>query len=167
VLVACARAASVELILHVVDGELPDPKIPIVPGHEIVGIVEQTGPGVDLLSRGDRVGIPWLGYSCGVCELCRSGRENLCPRPVSPGYQIDGGYAEYTLVDARYAFRLPDGYDDLEAAPLLCAGLIGYRSYRMAGERGGSACTASARLRTSSRRSPCTKAARSTRSPRR
>lgn len=120
--------------LHVVDGELPDPRIPIVPGHEIVGIVEQAGSGVDDLSPGDRVGIPWLGYSCGVCEYCRTGRENLCPNARFTGYQIDGGYAEYTVADARYAFRLPDVYDDAEAAPLLCAGLIGYRSYRMAGD---------------------------------
>jgi alcohol dehydrogenase, propanol-preferring len=120
--------------LHVVDGELPHPKIPIVPGHEIVGVVEQTGPDVVDLSPGDRVGIPWLGYSDGVCEFCRTGRENLCPEARFTGYQIDGGYAGYTMADARYAFRLPGFYDDADAAPLLCAGLIGYRSYRMTGE---------------------------------
>jgi alcohol dehydrogenase, propanol-preferring len=120
--------------LHVVDGELPDPKIPIVPGHEIVGTVEALGQRVEGLKEGDRVGIPWLGYSCGTCESCRTGRENLCPNARFTGYQIDGGYAQYTVADARYAFRLPDAYDDAEAAPLLCAGLIGYRSYRMAGE---------------------------------
>ena len=120
--------------LHVVDGELPDAVLPIVPGHEIVGRVEQVGDGVDDLAVGDRVGIPWLGWSCGVCDFCRSGRENLCPRARFTGYQIDGGYAEYTVADARYAFRLPDAYDDASAAPLLCAGLIGYRSYRMAGD---------------------------------
>jgi alcohol dehydrogenase, propanol-preferring len=119
--------------LHVVDGELR-PLIPIVPGHEIVGVVERTGPDVVDLSPGDRVGIPWLGYSDGVCEFCRTGRENLCRNARFTGYQIDGGYAGYTVADARYAFRLPDLYDDAEAAPLLCAGLIGYRSYRMAGE---------------------------------
>jgi alcohol dehydrogenase, propanol-preferring len=121
--------------LHVVDGELPDASIPIVPGHEIVGTVERTSAGTASdLAEGDRVGIPWLGYTCGVCEYCRSGRENLCPRARFTGYQIDGGYAEYTVADARYAFRLPDEYSDAAAAPLLCAGLIGYRAYRMAGQ---------------------------------
>jgi len=120
--------------LHVVDGELPDATIPIVPGHEIVGTVEQLGPGVSGEIRvGDRVGIPWLGYSCGVCEFCQSNRENLCPRAQYTGYQLDGGYAEYILADARFCFPLPHSYDDEHAAPLLCAGLIGYRAYRMAG----------------------------------
>jgi propanol-preferring alcohol dehydrogenase len=120
--------------LHVVDGELPDPKIPIVPGHEIVGAVERLGTGVDDLAVGDRVGIPWLGWSCGVCEYCRSGRENLCPRARFTGYQIDGGYAEYTVADARYAFRMSGEADAAGTAPLLCAGLIGYRSYKMTGD---------------------------------
>jgi propanol-preferring alcohol dehydrogenase len=120
--------------LHIVDGELPNPKIPVIPGHEIVGRVERVAAGAGELSVGDRVGIPWLGYSCGVCEYCRSGRENLCPNARFTGYQIDGGYAEYTVADARYAFKLPDQYADDEAAPLLCAGLIGYRAYRAAGE---------------------------------
>jgi propanol-preferring alcohol dehydrogenase len=120
--------------LHVVDGELPTPQMPLIPGHEIVGVVEQVGDGVTTLAAGDRVGIPWLGYSCGECGYCRSGRENLCPLARFTGYQIDGGYAEYTVADARYAFKLPAAYSDLEAAPLLCAGLIGYRSYRMVGE---------------------------------
>ena len=120
--------------LHVVDGELPDPKIPLVPGHEIVGRVEQLGAGVGEHSVGDRVGIPWLGYSCGVCEYCRRGRENLCPNARFTGYQIDGGYADYTVADARYAFKLPPEYADDAAAPLLCAGLIGHRAYRMTGE---------------------------------
>ena len=119
--------------LHVVDGELPDVPIPIVPGHEIVGIVERLGEGVEGFAIGDRVGIPWLGYTCGVCDYCRSGRENLCPNARFTGYQIDGGYAPYTVSDARYTFKLPDRYSDTEAAPLLCAGLIGHRAYRMAG----------------------------------
>jgi propanol-preferring alcohol dehydrogenase len=123
--------------LHVVDGELPDPLVPVVPGHEIVGVVSAVGDGVDNLVVGDRVGIPWLGYSCGVCEYCRSGRENLCPRAKFTGYQIDGGYAEQTTADARYTFKLPATYGDAEAAPLLCAGLIGHRAYRMATDRSG------------------------------
>jgi len=120
--------------LHIVDGELPDPKIPIVPGHEIVGVVERAGADVVDLAPGRRVGVPWLGYTCGVCEYCRSGRENLCPQAKFTGYQIDGGYAEYTVADARYVFDLPESYADADAAPLMCAGLIGYRSYRMAGD---------------------------------
>ena len=120
--------------LHVVDGELPDPELPLVPGHEIVGIVERLGDGVTHLAEGDRVGIPWLGYSCETCAYCTSGRENLCVNARFTGYQIDGGYAEYAVADARYAFKIPDGYSDAEAAPLLCAGLIGYRAYRMAGD---------------------------------
>jgi len=119
--------------LHIVDGELPPAGIPRIPGHEIVGVVEAVGDGVDTLSVGDRVGIPWLGYSCGVCAFCRSGRENLCRQARFTGYSIDGGYAEYAVADARYAFRIPEAYGDADAAPLLCAGLIGYRSYRMAG----------------------------------
>jgi propanol-preferring alcohol dehydrogenase len=117
-----------------VDGELPEPAIPIVPGHEIVGRVERVGPGVDAFAPGDRVGMPWLAGSCGECEYCRSDRENLCRRARYTGYQIDGGYAEYALADARFCFHLPPGYDDLHAAPLLCAGLIGYRAYRIAGD---------------------------------
>ena len=120
--------------LHVVDGELPAPSVPIVPGHEIVGRVERVGAGVDGFAPGDRVGIPWLGWSCGVCEFCRSGRENLCRRARFTGYQIDGGYADYAVADARFCFDLPDSYDDAHAAPLLCAGLIGYRAFRMAGD---------------------------------
>jgi alcohol dehydrogenase, propanol-preferring len=119
--------------LHVVDGDLPDPVIPIVPGHEIVGQVEEIGAGVVDLSPGDRVGIPWLGWSCGACPFCRSERENLCPHARFTGYQIHGGYAEYAVADARFVFPLPQPYDDAHAAPLLCAGLIGYRAYRMAG----------------------------------
>jgi len=120
--------------LHVVDGELPNVSIPIVPGHEIVGRVERRGNRVEGFEPGTRVGIPWLGWSCGECEFCRSDRENLCRTARYTGYQIDGGYAEYTVADARFCFPLPDAYDDLHAAPLLCAGLIGYRAYRMAGD---------------------------------
>jgi len=119
--------------LHVVDGELPDPKIPIVPGHEVVGRVVDIGRQVEGFVHGDRVGIPWLGHACGECELCLAGRENLCRQARYTGYQIDGGYAEFAAADARFAFHLPDSYDDLHAAPLLCAGLIGYRAYRTAG----------------------------------
>jgi propanol-preferring alcohol dehydrogenase len=119
--------------LHVVDGELPSPAIPIVPGHEIVGRVEAVASGVTTIARGSRVGIPWQGSSCGVCEFCRSARENLCPNARYTGYQINGGYAEYAVADAAFCFPLPPEYDDLHAAPLLCAGLIGYRAYRMAG----------------------------------
>jgi alcohol dehydrogenase, propanol-preferring len=120
--------------LHVVAGELPHAQVPIVPGHEIVGVIEQVGDSVAGLVVGDRVGIPWLGYSCGTCLYCESGRENLCANARFTGYQLDGGYAEYTVADARYAFKLPRSYSDIHAAPLLCAGLIGYRAYRMTGD---------------------------------
>ena len=123
--------------LHVVDGDLADPKLPIVPGHEIVGRVARVGAGVTGLAPGDRVGVPWLGFSCGECRYCRRGQENLCPHARYTGYQIDGGFAEYTVADRRYVFPLPEGPSDSELAPLLCAGLIGYRSYRMAGELPG------------------------------
>jgi propanol-preferring alcohol dehydrogenase len=119
--------------LHIVDGELPPVEIPIIPGHEIVGMVEVVGDGVTHLAVGDRVGIPWLGYACGECALCKSGRENLCPNARFIGYHTDGGYADYTVADAAYTFKLPDSYSDVDAAPLLCAGLIGYRAYRMTG----------------------------------
>ncbi len=104
--------------LHVVDGDLPDVPIPIVPGHEIVGVVDAMGEGVSDFARGDRIGIPWLGYTCGTCRYCRTDRENLCPNARFTGYQIDGGYAEYVVADARYAFKIPDAYDDIHAAPL-------------------------------------------------
>ncbi len=120
--------------LHVVDGELPEPKLPIIPGHEIVGTVVETGRDVDLFRVGERVGIPWLGWTCGTCDYCRSGRENLCARARFTGYQIDGGYAELALADQRYCFAIRGGYGDVAAAPLLCAGLIGYRALRMAGD---------------------------------
>ncbi len=120
--------------LHILDGELTEPKLPLVLGHEIVGRVEALGPGVEGFAVGDRVGVPWLGYTDGTCSYCLSGRENLCDNPRFTGYQIDGGYAEYTVADARYCFKLADGYTDAEAAPLLCAGLIGYRSLKLAGD---------------------------------
>jgi propanol-preferring alcohol dehydrogenase len=120
--------------LHVVDGELDQPKLPLVPGHEIVGSVAALGADVERFRIGDRVGVPWLGWTCGICDFCRSGRENLCAQARFTGYQIDGGYGDYTLADQRFCFALPGGYTDMEAAPLLCAGLIGYRSLRMAGE---------------------------------
>ncbi|HKB38718.1 MAG TPA: alcohol dehydrogenase catalytic domain-containing protein, partial [Gemmataceae bacterium] len=113
--------------LHVVDGELADPKLPLVPGHEIVGTVAARGERAERFAVGDRVGVPWLGSTCGSCPYCRSGRENLCDRARFTGYQIDGGYAEYTAADQRYCFAVPAQYTDAEAAPLLCAGLIGYR----------------------------------------
>ena len=122
--------------LHVVDGELPDPRLPIVPGHQIVGTVENVGEGVTSVGAGARVGIPWLGWTCGRCGYCTSGRENLCERARFTGCHIDGGFAEYAVADARFCFALPQGYPDLQAAPLLCAGLIGYRALRMAGEAG-------------------------------
>jgi propanol-preferring alcohol dehydrogenase len=119
--------------LHVIDGELPNPKLPLVPGHEIVATVAEAGPGVDRFGPGDRVGVPWLGWTCGECRWCRSGRENLCDRARFTGYTLDGGYADYTVADARFCFRIPTGYDDPHAAPLLCAGLIGHRSLVAAG----------------------------------
>ena len=119
--------------LHVVDGDLTDPKLPVIPGHEIVGEVTRLGPGARRHAVGDRVGIPWLGWTCGECGYCRSDRENLCSRARFTGYTLDGGYAEQVLVDERYCFSIPGEYADVEAAPLLCAGLIGYRSLVMAG----------------------------------
>lgn len=121
--------------LHILDGELAHPKLPLVPGHEIVGAVAQVGAGVERFRVGDRVGVPWLGRTCGQCRYCRKGQENLCDHALFTGYTVDGGYAEYTLADQQYSFHLPSEYGDTQAAPLLCAGLIGYRSYRMAGER--------------------------------
>jgi propanol-preferring alcohol dehydrogenase len=120
--------------LHVVDGELAAPRLPLVPGHQIVGMVEAVGEGVTDVDRGTRVGIPWLGWTCGACAYCTSGRENLCEQARFTGLHIDGGFAEYAAADARFCFPLPAGYPDLQAAPLLCAGLIGYRALRMAGD---------------------------------
>jgi alcohol dehydrogenase, propanol-preferring len=120
--------------LHVVDGELPHPKLPIVPGHEIVGRVDGLGAGVHDLAIGARVGIPWLGHTCGHCPYCLTGRENLCDYPLFTGYTRDGGYATHVIADAQYVFSLPESGDDVATAPLLCAGLIGWRSLRMAGD---------------------------------
>ncbi|MCZ6588278.1 MAG: zinc-dependent alcohol dehydrogenase family protein [Alphaproteobacteria bacterium] len=120
--------------LHIVDGELTGPKLPIIPGHEIVGEVIAVGERVERFEIGERVGVPWLGHTCGACHYCASGHENLCDAPGFTGYTIDGGYADQTVADQQYVFALPSGYSDAEAAPLLCAGLIGYRSLRMAGD---------------------------------
>ncbi|SLN77740.1 zinc-dependent alcohol dehydrogenase family protein [Oceanibacterium hippocampi] len=133
VLVKVAACGVCRTDLHVVDGDLPEPKIPIIPGHEIVGRVVACGSGVEGFPAGLRVGIPWLGFSCGTCDYCRRDEENLCPDASFTGYRIDGGYADYACADARYVFPLPEGYEDAEAAPLLCAGLIGHRAYRMTG----------------------------------
>ena len=165
--------------LHVVDGELPHPKLPLIPGHEIVGRVAALGADVAGLAVAERIGVPWLGYTCGVCPYCRAGRENLCDRPLFTGYTRDGGYATHALADARFCFPLPERRDDAEIAPFLCAGLIGWRSYRMAGAHGDGqsalsprgqawmrlASTASARPRTFLRKSRPGKAAASMPSP--
>ena len=134
VLVRVRACAVCRTDLHVVDGELPHPKLPLIPGHEIVGEVVACGPGPAPFSIGQRVGIPWLGHTCGACPYCRAGRENLCDAPGFTGYTLDGGYAELAVADAAYCFPLPDRYGDAEAAPLLCAGLIGCRTLRMAGD---------------------------------
>ncbi len=134
VLVRVSACGVCRTDLHVVDGELTEPKLPLIPGHEIIGTVAATGAGVERFSEGARVGIPWLGATCGACRYCRAGHENLCARPAFTGYQLDGGYAEYALADARYCFPIPGHYGDAEAAPLMCAGLIGYRALRLAGE---------------------------------
>jgi len=120
--------------LHIVDQELPDPKLPLILGHEIVGTVVRIGDKVSRFNIGERVGVPWLGYTCGECRYCKRDQENLCDHPLFTGYTIDGGYAEYTAADQRYCFPMPSSYNAAEAAPLLCAGLIGYRTYRMAGK---------------------------------
>ena len=134
VLIAVHACGVCRTDLHLVDGELPDPKLPVIPGHEIVGTVVSCGPGVTEHSVGARVGVPWLGGSCGHCIFCTSGRENLCGEARFTGYQLDGGYAEYIVADAAYCFALPSRYGNVEAAPLLCGGLIGYRAYRLAGD---------------------------------
>jgi alcohol dehydrogenase, propanol-preferring len=132
--VAVAACGVCRTDLHVVDGELPHPKLPIIPGHEIVGRVDAVGAGVTGLAAGMRVGIPWLGHTCGSCPYCLRGSENLCDHPLFTGYTRDGGYATATVADARYVFPLAEGRNDVATAPLLCAGLIGWRSLRMAGE---------------------------------
>jgi propanol-preferring alcohol dehydrogenase len=119
--------------LHIIDGELSDPKIPLIPGHEIVGTVATVGAAVTRFKVGDRLGVPWLGWTCGECSFCREGQENLCDRAKFTGYTLDGGYAEYAVADQRFCFPIPEEYSDIEAAPLLCAGLIGYRSLVKAG----------------------------------
>lgn len=133
VLIRILACAVCRTDLHVVDGELPRPKLPLIPGHEIVGVVVERGEGAERFALGARVGVPWLGWTCGVCSFCRQGRENLCAEARFTGYQLDGGFAEYTVADERFCFALPSEYSDEAAAPLLCAGLIGYRSLRMAG----------------------------------
>ena len=120
--------------VRIVDGVMPVVDFPLVPGHEVIGVVEDIGDGVTHLEPGDRVGIPWLGHTCGQCGYCKSGREHLCRDARFTGYQADGGFAEYAVADAQYVVKIPDGYSDTEAAPLLCAGLIAYRAYRAAGE---------------------------------
>src|SRR5829696_5550040 len=132
VLLAVRACAVCRTDLHVVDGELPDPKLPLIPGHEIIGTVIGRGEGADRFAIGDRVGVPWLGWTCGVCPYCRGGQENLCDYARFTGYQIDGGYAELTVTDQRYCFAIDPSFDDVAAAPLLCAGLIGYRTLRLA-----------------------------------
>jgi propanol-preferring alcohol dehydrogenase len=134
VLIRVRACAVCRTDLHVVDGELPHPKLPLILGHQIVGTVEEVGERVERFAPGDRVGVPWLGYTDGECRYCRTGRENLCDNARFTGYQIDGGYAEYASADHRFCFSIPEGSPDLQAAPLLCAGLIGYRSLRMAGD---------------------------------
>ena len=134
ILIKVAACGVCRTDLHIFDGELSHPKLPLVLGHEIVGHVAALGPGVAEFAVGDRVGVPWLGHTDGTCFYCRSDQENLCDNPRFTGYQIDGGYAGYTVADARYAFKLPETYSDAEAAPLLCAGLIGYRSLKLAGD---------------------------------
>jgi propanol-preferring alcohol dehydrogenase len=135
-LVRVAACGVCRTDLHVVDGELTDPRLPIVPGHEIVGYVAAMAPDVSGFAVGERIGIPWLGHTCGVCPYCRAGRENLCDRPLFTGYTRDGGYATHAIADARFCFALSGEGDDAEIAPWLCAGLIGWRSYRIAGEGG-------------------------------
>jgi len=133
VLLRVAACGICRTDLHIVDGELSEPKLPLVPGHQIVGRVAALGNGAGAFQLGDRVGVPWLGATCGICAECREGRENLCEQARFTGYQRDGGFAEYAAADERFCFAIPEGFSDLQAAPLLCAGLIGYRSLRLAG----------------------------------
>ncbi len=133
VLIKVTACAVCRTDLHVCDGDLSHPKLPLIPGHEIVGVIEALGKKVSELQTGQRVGVPWLGFTCGSCDFCKQGKENLCDNARFTGYQIDGGYAEYTVAHHHYVFPLPETIDDQHAAPLLCAGLIGYRSFQMAG----------------------------------
>ena len=134
VLLRVAACGVCRTDLHLVDGELPNAELPVVPGHEIIGRVAAVGEGVARIRPGERIGVPWLGHTCGCCGHCRSGHENLCAEARFTGCQIDGGFAEYAVAEARYCLPIPDGFDDVAAAPLMCAGLIGYRTLRMAGE---------------------------------
>lgn len=134
VLISVATCGVCRTDLHIADGELSKPKLPLVPGHQIVGTVIGAGEGADRFDEGDRVGVPWLGWTCGECRYCTSGRENLCDRARFTGYDVDGGYAEMAVADERFCFAIPDGYPDEQAAPLLCAGLIGYRALRLVGD---------------------------------
>ena len=134
VLISVAACGVCRTDLHILDGELSDPKLPLVPGHQIVGAVVEAGEGAERFAPGDRVGVPWLGWTCGECRYCASGRENLCDRARFTGYDIDGGYAELALADERFCFPIPESYSDEQAAPLLCAGLIGYRALRFLGD---------------------------------
>ena len=134
VLVRVSACGVCRTDLHVVDGDLTEPRLPVVPGHEIVGRVAALGAGVERFTEGERVGIPWLGWTCGTCRYCRSDRENLCPDARFTGYTLDGGYGDYCIADERYCFPLPGERDDAHSAPLLCAGLIGYRALAMAGD---------------------------------
>jgi alcohol dehydrogenase, propanol-preferring len=134
VLIRVRACAVCRTDLHIADGELREPKLPLIPGHEIIGVVEKIGKGVSRFNLGDRVGVPWLGWTCDTCEFCLSGRENLCDQARFTGYTLDGGYAEYAVADQRFCFAIPHSYSDTEAAPLMCAGLIGYRSLVKAGE---------------------------------
>lgn len=134
VLIAVRACGICRTDLHILDGELDEPKLPLIPGHQIVGTVVSSGEGASRFSLGDRVGVPWLGWTDGTCRYCRDGRENLCDEARFTGYDIDGGYAELTVADERFCFPIPAGYPDIQAAPLLCAGLIGYRALRLVGE---------------------------------
>jgi alcohol dehydrogenase, propanol-preferring len=134
VLLAVRACGVCRTDLHIVDGDLTEPKLPLIPGHQIVGTVVAAGEGAERFALGDRVGVPWLGWTCGECRYCRSGRENLCDRARFTGYDLDGGYAELAVADERFCFPIPAGHPDLQAAPLLCAGLIGYRALRLVGE---------------------------------
>jgi propanol-preferring alcohol dehydrogenase len=134
VLVAMGACGVCRTDLHIVDGDLTEPKLPLVPGHQIVGTVAGAGEGAERFATGERVGVPWLGWTCGECRYCRSGRENLCDRARFTGYDLDGGYAELAVADQRFCFALPEGCPDEQAAPLLCAGLIGYRALRLVGD---------------------------------